>query len=206
MKLHTVAPNTTDTFQANYVGTYLICRSNSIADLGAIKVTPLGDGVLLDLDKGGAATIGQYLRIGAHTNIRIFPLTDGIYPQKITDITIENTGSSNSIDVYMPVLGQGSTYIKTMSQTMLANSQVVFDDFTALFLPNLDPGDQVTVDWEDGSSHTFDPLEAYALSGFAQMNASQYIDNRDGRVKKVTVIPGTTQSAYLIRYMPFGNL
>jgi len=203
------------TFQTNYVGQFLVLsgQSNQDIDVNAVKVTPLGDGVLCDLDKAGVNIVGTNRLISTfaaftNNNLRIIPLADGVIPGKVTDITIDNTDGVGWVKVFMPVMGKGTTYVRTLMQTVLASSQSTFVDFSFLGIDN-GPGDneanQVTVDYEDGGSHTFDLQELISLSSYIQDVNKPIIDNIEGTIRKVTIIPDVDRKVYLQRFDAVGN-
>jgi len=187
-------------------------RSTADLDIAALvtaKVTAMGDGVLSDLDGVGTDSIGKYNFFGNDSEAQrclIIPLADGLIPNKVIDIEITN-GLADTLSVYMPVLKRGSLYVQNLQQTILANSQSVFENFTALFLDTLDGvGNQITIDWSDGTSHTFDNSEIGTLNYFFQSNNKTVINNDDGRIKKVTVIPNADKVIYLQRFRKVANL
>ncbi len=208
MLIKTIATGVTETFQTNYLGTYLLLVGLSdVTDNLVVKVVPMGDGVLVDLDSAGVDAIGTWKLTGDPGNYRrVIPLADGLVPAKVVDITITN-GSAADLSVYMPVTKKGSLYVQCVQQTILANSQAIFTDFSALFLNAmvLQLG-QITVDWRDGSSHTFSPAELQQFSMFFQYVLATILDNTDGSVRKVTIIPTTTLKVQLIRYRKIGIL
>lgn len=208
MLIRTIGIGATETFQTNYLGTYLmlVTATNPFLNMG-VKVVPMGDGVLVDLDDDGVNAIGVWKLIGDPSNFRrVIPLADGLIPNKVVDITITNGGLS-VVDVYMPVTKKGSLYIQCVQQTILANSQAVFTDFSALFVDAMLAQDgQLTVDWRDGSSHTFSPAELEQFSMFFQLELKKVLDNTDGRIRKVTIIPTTSLKVQLIRYRKVGAL
>jgi len=205
MLIKQIAASTAETFQTNYLGNYLVAQGIGI-DFAA-KVVPMGDGVLMDLDNLGVADVGQWRQIGgAGSDKRILPVADGLVPDKVVDITIDNQ-SISPLNVYMPVLGRGTTYVQCIQQTILANSQAIFRDFSALFLNLmlLEAG-QITVDWADGTSHTFSPNELLQLCLFLQQQQTTIIDNMSRNVRKVTIIPDIELKVQLVRYRSIGNL
>lgn len=207
MLIRTIGIGATETFQTNYLGTYLLLVGQGINANTIVKVVPMGDGVLVDLDEAGVDAVGVWKLIGDVGNDhRIIPLADGLVPNKVVDITITN-GSAATLNVYMPVTKKGSMYIQCVQQTILANSQAIFQDFSALFLNamTLELG-QITVDWRDGSSHTFSPTELIQFSLMFQETLANVLDNTDGRVRKVTIIPTTDLKVQLVRYRKIGAL
>lgn len=207
MLIKTIGIGATETFQVNYLGTYLLIVGTGLATNTVVKVVPMGDGVLVDLDEAGVDAIGVWKLIGdAGADRRVIPLADGLVPNKVVDITITN-GSAATCNVYMPVTKKGSMYIQNVQQTILANSQAVFKDFSAMFVDAmlLEAG-QLTVDWRDGSSHTFSPTELQQFSMFFQETLNKVLDNTDGRIRKVTIIPTGDIKVQLVRYRKIGAL
>lgn len=208
MLIKTVGIGATETFQTNYLGTYLLLvGAGTLTGNTVVKVVPMGDGVLVDLDEDGVDAVGVWKLIGAASGQRrVIPLSDGLVPGKVVDITITN-GSAATLNVYMPVTKIGTMYVQCVQQTILANSQAIFKDFSGLFLNamTLELG-QITVDWRDGSSHTFSPNELIQFSMFFQQTLANVLDNTDGRVRKVTIIPTADLKVQLVRYRKIAAL
>ena len=211
MLLKTIAAGETVTFQSNYVGAFIALFGQGSTDIqiDKVKVVPLGDGVLCDLDAAGVNAVGVNKLISSfanfqYNNVRIVTLADGVVPQKVTDITISN-GGTDDVKVYMPVYGKATTYVRTVMQTILAQSQSTFMDFASLHLPQSSDDDTITVDYDDGANHTFGGSELMVMSSYFQDNQKATIMNDIGAIKKVTVIPAAEQIAYLTRYDAIGN-
>jgi len=208
MLLKTITAGEVLTFQTNYLGNQLMLKSvNDVGEIdAAVKVVPLGDGVLLDLDNAGVTDVGKadFINPGS-AQVKILTLADGLVSAKVVDITVKNDGADD-IEIYMPVFQKGSMYVQTMQQTVLAASQSVFTDFEKIFMPALKENDRITVDFADGSSHTFDGNELALLTYVQQVDEICMIDNSDGVVKKVTIIAESDSRVYLTRYMAIANL
>jgi len=205
----------TVTFQSNYVGQFIVLKTLNNTDIKVtqLKVVPLGDGVLCDLDEEGVNIMGTQRLVSTYSNFtnndfRIVMLADGVIPGKVTDITITNGGTQN-LWVYMPVFGRGTTYVRSLMQTVLASSQSVFRDFSFLGIQR-EGGDseatQVSVDYEDGGNHVFSISELLYCSAFIQDVQKPVIDNVDGYVTRVNIIPDVDRKVYLQRYDAIGNL
>jgi len=208
MLLKTITAGASLTFQTNYLGNQLMLKCvNAAGEIdAAVKVVPLGDGVLLDLDNAGVTDVGKadFINPGS-AQVKILTLSDGLVAAKVVDITVKNDGADD-LEVYMPVFQKGSMYVQTMQQTVLAASQSVFTDFEKLFMPLLKANDRITVDFADGASHTFDGNELALLTYVQQVDEMCMIDNSDGVVKKVTIISESDSRVYLTRYMAVANL
>lgn len=208
MLLRTIGIGATETFQTNYLGTYLLVLGPALTGNIVVKVVPMGDGVLVDLDEDGVDAVGRWKILGADGSDarRLIPLSDGLVANKVVDITITN-GAAATINVYMPVMGRGTMYVQSIQQTILANSQAVFKDFSALFLEamTLENG-QITVDWRDGSSHTFSPSELRIMVSYDQQVVYNLLENLSAKVRKVTIIPTADLKVQLTRYRKIGAL
>jgi hypothetical protein len=208
MKVRTIPAGTTEKFQLNYVPEKLIIENldkvnTSIRNFVAVKVTPLGVGVICDLDKAGVLVVDAFNKKGGYYLNNTFaieiPLADGLVPDKVTDYEITNDSTAD-IAIYAPVTKRATLYVKSMQQTLLAKSQAVFSKFIALGFIQQDES-QCTVDFEDSTNHT------YSLAELAINNTKKSIENipivynEHGTVKKATVIPTVEIQAYLVRYI-----
>jgi len=215
MRVKEVLAGAKATFQLNYVPEYIIVYGHdslvSLADKVSVKVTPLGDGVICDLDGAGATRISQVRQVGGFIapdrkmSVIKIPLADGVIPGKVTDYEIDNT-SSTDVSIYAPISKKGTMYIQSMQQTLLANSQFIFTDFSVLAFQKLEENSQLTVEYEDGASHTYSFLELAVSVIENRLDIKPILDNIAGRVRKATAIPATQQKAYLVRYRKLQNL
>ena len=107
----------------------------------------------------------------------------------------------------MPVASKGNAYIQTFQQTILASSQSTFTDFSELHVDAMhDTDSQITIDFIDGSSHTYDKSELWALSSMKQSEWNGTIDNTEQRIRKVVLINPTECKIYSTRFAPVQNL
>jgi len=209
MIVKTIAAGATEKFQLNYVPEKLIITSTDASEdllnKVAVKVTPLGDGVICDLDEYGVSILDSINKKGgvstaaATVNTLEVQLSDGLVPDKVTDYEIENK-TTKSIEVYAPVTKRATLYIKSMQQTLLANSQSVFSKFSILGF-NDDGQTKVTVDFEDGTSHTYSSRELSRNNTKLTIWLAEVVYNLDATVRKVTTIPNVQSTAYLMRYV-----
>jgi len=209
MLVKTIPAGTTEKFQLNYVPERLLIRADDtntdIRNLIAVKVTPLGVGVICDLDERGVSIIDSINKIGGikvagETYTSEIPLADGLVPDRVTDYEIKN-GSAKAIHIYAPVSKKATLYVKSMQQTLLANSQVIFDKFAFLGF-SAGGTHQATVDTEDGTSHTYSFTELGLSNQKRSLSGEAVIYNDKGTVKKVTVIPNTQLTGYKLQYIP----
>lgn len=169
----------------------------------SIKITVLGDGVIhdtvaaqLDLLGGGMRLLG---RVANHFTI---PLADGIIKGK--NVTIDFTTSAvGAINVYGYSLEDGDTYVTTLQQTVLANSGMEFRKFAYLVIPAMGATDYVNIEFEDQAVQRFEQAELPSIAGFHQnLVAAQYIiDNIDGMMKMVQLIPAANRTVAVVRYV-----
>jgi len=209
MLVKTIAAGTKEKFQLNYVPEKLIFKatdsSDTLHDKITAKVTPLGVGVICDLDAQGVTAVDTYRKIGGFGSggliIVELPLADGLVPDRVTDYEIENLSSTTDIKVYAPVSKKGTLYVKSAQQTLLEKSQVTFDNFMFLAFNGSSENSQVTVDYEGDASHTYSFAELIANNSKLSVTTVASLDNTRGIIRKVIVIPDTTQVGYKVSYM-----
>lgn len=205
MKIGELAASTTTTINLTWLPQYLYMVLSTVAT--AFKITVYGDGVISDLDGNGLDTFGQQRLVGQETNAYTIALANGIIKNKNVEITITNAVAA-VVDVYGIVREDGDVYVQTMRQQVLANSGADFVDFALLGFPSAAAGDIFTVTFEDGTVHTLNRLELTAMLQFTQniVTGRYEIDNLDGEIRKVNFIPLATQTVYMQRYLPVGDV
>jgi hypothetical protein len=211
MVIKEIAAGTTEKFQLNYVPEKLIIvaqnNAETLKEKIKVKVTPLGVGVICDLDEIGVSIVNSFNRIGGETEDGLVmillevPLADGLVPDRVTDYEIAN-GSGGIIEIYAPVSKKATLYVKSMQQTLLANSQVVFEKFLFLGFADTSNDSQATVDTEDGTSHTYSLKELSRNYSKRTTEERAVVYNDKGTIKKVTVIPDAQITGYKLQYVP----
>ncbi|MBA7712359.1 hypothetical protein ES703_121333 [subsurface metagenome] len=113
-----------------------------------------------------------------------------------------------AVDVYGFSREDGDIYVQTLRQSVLADSGANFVDFSFMGFPNAAAGDRFIITFEDGTVQEFNRLELTCMLQFSQnvVTGAFTIDNLEGEISKVNFIPGITQTVYLQRYIPVGDL
>lgn len=176
--------------------------------LTGVKITVQGEGVIFDTDAAGLNHCGVNRVFGQVTNGFIFTIANGIVKGK--NIIWEFTNSAAQTPaIYVnsdETPGEGTAmYLQLLRQAVLANSGQDFTDFATLSLPSLGATDVVNVLYQDGTQQQLNRIDIQAaLSRFQNVvNTPVYtIDNFDGRIKRVNVLAGAAQTAYIQRWAP----
>jgi len=198
MIIGTIPASATGTINLTYLPEFLFFEATAAPTL--LRVTALGDGVILDMDNFGLEAINGIDAVSRVAFGVLLRLSDGLIAGRNVEIVI-----ANAIAGVMTVRGfstrQGSFYVQHLRQIILANSGQTFRDFSLLALPNLGLADTVDVNYQDGTSQRFNSVELRQLAG---INGYQVVHpivaNFDGTVKSVTVITASTHTAILQRY------
>lgn len=198
MIIGTIPASTTGTINLTYLPEFLFFEAAAVPTL--LRVTALGDGVILDIDNFGLDAINGVDAVSRVVNGFLVRLSDGLIAGRNVEIVV-----ANAIAGVMTVRGfstrQGSFYVQHLRQIMLANSGQTFRDFSLLALPNLAATDTIDVNYQDGTSQRFNPVELRQLAGINGMQVTHpIVANFDGTVKSVTVITGSTLTAVVQRY------
>ncbi len=172
----------------------------STAPPSALRVTVLGEGVIMDLDAAGILALANIRCVSRVLNAFLLNLSDGLIKNKNVEISFFNTTA-----VAIPLFGFseriGGVFVQSIRQAVLANSGAVFSDFALIALPNLGANDTVDVFYHNGLNQRLLRDELAALNQRLQNNNGSFIfDNLDGNVTSLTVIPTAAQTAYVVRY------
>jgi len=167
----------------------------------SIRATVLGDGVIHDTVAAQIPMISHIRSFGFVANHHTHALANGLIKNK--NLTIDFTTSAvGAIPVYGSSFEDGDAYMMTLQATVLANSGQEFSKFAYLAIPAMGATDYVNVEYEDGTVQRIDQPEFDIIAGFYQnFVAGQFIiDNIDGRIRKVQLIPAANRVVAVIRY------
>ncbi len=205
MKVGELAASTTTTLTLQYLPQYLYFVASTVPT--AFKVNVAGDGVISDLDGDGLDFFGVQRLIGRETNGYTIALADGLIKAKVVDITVTNAVAA-IVDVYGFSREDGDVYVQTLRQQVLADSGANFEDFASMGFPNAAAGDRFSITFEDGTVQEFNRLELTCMMQFSQnvITGTFNLDNLEGEISLVNFIPGATQTVYLQRYIPVGDI
>ncbi len=204
MKIGTLAASTTTTINLTWLPQYIYFVASSTPT--ALKVTVFGDGVITDMAAPGALAFGSHRLIGYVANSFMIALANGIVKNKNVEITITNAVAA-AVDVFGIVREEGDVYVQILKQQILAGSGADITDFSTLAVPDTAVGDKYTITFEDGTVHDFTFTEIFAMMQFTQNELNTYlIDNLDGEIRKVNFIPAATQTVYVQRFSPVGDV
>lgn len=176
-----------------------------------IKVNVAGDGVILDLDATELTALSTMRRMGMPGNGYVIPLSDGLVPNKVTTITIENSGA-NTVDLYGYSMARGTTYLVSSSTLILQDSKENIRDFAYLGItaPNADDIFDVEFLAEDGdiTVETFEFPEIQAVLGMYTNLVNVYaFDNLQQNITTIQVRPkNSNRLVFVTRYVPIGTV
>lgn len=181
--------------------TYLPERVAYVAptQLTGFRCEVLGEGVICDLDAAGLNALGRHRKAGLPTNGYEINLADGKIMGKNVVLTFTNSAAQTP-DIYAYGVGYGTGYIVSTRAVVFANQPATFTRFATLFLPSLAATDKVQAAFVDGLSETLEREDLAFYSGDFQNVTGYLVDNLNGDVDEVTVIAGTQQMAYVVKY------
>jgi hypothetical protein len=164
-----------------------------------VNIKVLGDGTTYDVPATGITELGVLRQLGRFTNAYVLSITNGLLVNKTTSITITNQVAS-AFTLYGWSENEGNSYIRGISQLMVAASGIDFTDFKYLTFPGAGATDQYTLTFKNGVNQAMRREELRArLQRFQNpINSTGYsIDNLTDEIRKVNVIPAAQQTAYV---------
>ena len=197
MKVGTATHAATTQLNLQFCPQYLSIAGGTVT---SVKVDVLGAGTILDLDANGLAAVGYRDLKAVTSGTFLLPLADGLVKNKTLVITIVNTHVSADADVCAFSYNEGSVYIKSETQTVLANNNPMLYNFAQVWLPNLASGDKVTCEFADGTNQIFEREELGLMSTLQQATSQYLVDNKLQTYSNIRVLVATTQSVYVMTY------
>lgn len=193
-----------DVFTLNYLPAYIYFIAAT--QLTSLKVTVAGDGVICDLDADGLNAVSGVRRYGAVTNSYMIPLANGFVPNKVVEITTVNSAAQTP-DLFGFSLQKGSAYIVNRQSKCLASSGSTFRDFALLALKSPTTTDDISIGFADGHVQKFVSTELLGWWTLYSNEVDSYaVDNVDGMIDYVTLIPSTDRIVYQTLYAPIGQI
>jgi len=172
----------------------------------AMTIRVLGEGTNVDLDANGLDNFNGFLQLGRNADGYLYALANGLIKGKNVEITVTNNGVP-AFDLFGSSQREGDVYITMQRQTILANSGVDFTDFLALAVEAAGATDQFVLTYEDGTTENALREEVQLLLQYTQNLVGEFlIDNSNGILVKVNVLPAAQRIAYYAKYQPVGNV
>ena len=179
--------------------------------LSGVKITVQGDGVTCDLDANGLSQVGVNRLIGQVTNGYTLTLANSLFKAKNVLFEFTNSAAQTPVIYYdsdstaSGSPGDQPLFLQSAKLPILVGGNDV-SNFATLSLPSLAATDTITITYRDGTTQsgiTRNDLQ-YKL-GFTQnvVNTPVYmIDNFSQTIKSVTIVAGSSQTAYMQRWAP----
>ena len=185
------------TFNLTWVPQYI----NFVAatQITGLKVTVLGDGVIMDLDAAGLSVLYNTRQYGQVTNGYSIPLADGLIRGKNVEITATNSAAQTPI-LYGSSMQAGERYIQCLRQTALANSGVTLSKFAYLGIPAIAAADVLNITYVDGLTQKVEAAELPFMANVFQSGSLNIIDNIEMMIDEVQFTPAANRTIYVVRY------
>ena len=211
MKIGSAPAASTTLLRIQWVPEKLVLVSQNatpvIADITGLKVNVLGDGVICDLDNTGLKAMNGVGKVAYHANEPEIVLADGIITGKTTEITIVNGSATDAWDVYALGDNKGKAYVKTLRQTVLANSGAKFTDVGYLAVPSMGASDEFNVTFVDGLVHKFSDVGLkHRIATIQGNDVYPAFSNLNGIMDLIQFIPVSEQVVYTMKFQPAGNV
>lgn len=209
MLLGTATASTTSQFNLSYIPQYI--EVSNITTISRIRVTALGDGIVLDLDAAGIAALANTRFQFVPTATKRLFLANGVVKGK--NCVIEITNGATVANVYASSLADSkdaTLYFQAVFQKTFANTGTTFQRFSVLAFPSAAATDYFQVLFNDGTNTRVDLPELRAI--LAQFQAGdntvndQKWDNLDSWIQSVTAYVAADMNAYVQKYVPVGTI
>ena len=198
MIVGTMAASSTTTLAMTYLPQWLYFQAATAPS--TLRVSVLGEGVLLDLDAAGVLALSNLRAVNRAANGFLLPLANGLVKGVNVEIVFTNTVAS-PVSLYGYSEQEASVYIESLRSTVLASSGATFSDFAILALPTMAAADTLDIHYADGTIQRMHRDEIQSQNMVVQNNLLSYIiDNLDARIKSVTFVPTAQQVVYMMRY------
>jgi hypothetical protein len=200
----TTAAGVVSTFNSTYVPEFFFYTAAT--QLTGVKITIQGDGVVFDSDAAGLNHVGVSRLVGQVTNSFYIRLTNGFIKAKNVIWEFTNSAAQTPV-IYVDSQqrpGGRPKYLQFLRQAILANSGQDFSDFATLSLPSIAATDVVNILYRDGTQQQLTRQDILAKLQYMQnvVNTPVYcIDNYAQTIKKVNIIAGAAQTAYVQRWV-----
>lgn len=185
------------TFNLTWVPQYIHFVAGT--QITGLKVTVLGDGVIMDLDAAGLSVLYNIRQFGQVTDGYTVPLANGLIRSKNVEITATNSAAQTPV-LYGVSMAAGSRYIQCLRQTALANSGVELERFAYLGIPAIAATDVLNISYVDGLTQKVESAELAAMANVFQSASLNVIDNVEGMIDNVQFTPSANRTVYVVRY------
>ena len=222
----TFTPSTTSTLPLNYIPQFFEAEQDANG-MSALVIEADDIGTIVNLDTVGINSFGQTLILidavdSSPTAIKL-RLTNGKIPLRGNSCRFKATCGTTGVRAYQESMAPQDKnpviFRKLMSQA-LANSETVFDNFTALGLANLSPTDLITIGYRNGHVEQNLAVEQlgfmYGFNGFGTTDEldlatpgvtyPSVIGNYEGDIEFVSLICGAATNIYVERMVTLSAL
>lgn len=166
----------------------------------SIKISVLGDGVTFDLPALGITQMNLWKQLGTNTNAFVFAIADGLISGKNVEITIINADAAG-FNLFGWSKEKGTSYLTYQQQTILANSGANIDDFAGFAIAAPGATDIFNVTYQSGVTEQMDRDQLQFDLQYDQNNQGVFlVDNLDGVIKLLNVIPAAQRTAFLAKW------
>ena len=187
-------------FNLNYIPEFLIYDAGA-APLTNLRVEEQNEGVILDLPAAGILQLRAFKRFGlVASTVTCICLANGHIKNK--NITITATiAAAAAVPFQASSDCSGNCAFKYNVAALLAGAPQPFQNFTALFLPGLAPGDTVLIEFANGHTQLFNEVELLELTAKyqnSQLATGFMINNTGAYIHKATVTQAIAGAAYVM--------
>lgn len=191
-------------FNLNYIPQFLIYNAGA-APLTNLRIEEQKEGVLLDLPAAGILEVRNFMRYGnAASTVTMIRLANGHLSNKNVTVTA-TIAAAAAVPFQASSDCKGSAAYKYSVSALLAGQPTPFQDFTALFLPGLAPGDNVLIEFANGHTQLFNEVELLELTALyqtRQIATGFEINNINSYIHKATVTQAILGAAYVMQVNP----
>lgn len=193
-------------FQLNYIPQFLIWDAGA-APLTNLRVEEAKLGVICDLPAAGILQVRNFMRFGlVASTVTKLRLANGQLSNK--NVTITATIAAAVAVPFQACSDNGDNGgrrcipFRYNVAALLAGQPTPFQDFTAVFLPNLAAADTVYIEFSNGHSQLFNGVELLELTALWQNNqlaTGFHVNNINSYIHRIVVTQAIAGVAYVYK-------
>lgn len=188
-------------FNLNYIPQFLMWEQGA-DPITNLRVEEQTAGVLCDLPLAGLTEVRKFMRFGdVDSTFSMIRLANGHI--KNANVTVSaSIAAAVAVPFYTSSDSPGNLPMKYQAAAILASTPMIFQDFSALFLPGLQENDSVLIEYHTGHTQLFNRSELLELAAQfqnSQASTNYVVNNVNAYIRKVTVTQAAAGTAYVMK-------
>lgn len=186
-------------FNLNYIPQFIIYNAGA-NPLTNLRVEESKLGVICDLPAAGIEQVRRFMRFGlVASTVTCIRLANGHIPNQNVTVTA-TIAAAAAVPFQVSSDCPGTKPFKYKRVALIGGNPTAFQDFTALVLPDLAPGDTVLVEFSNGHIQLFNEVELLELTALyqnQQLATGFILNNINSYIHKATVTEALAGDAYV---------